>query len=91
MVRDIPPYNLRMSTDLKERLVREAEANKRSLNAEIISRLESTLRYQDTGTRPVVSEPLQEYSAHSESERAALALFRRWGPEKQLALLSLFK
>jgi hypothetical protein len=43
MSRDIAPFGLRMKPELKEALDRSAKENKRSLNAEISSRLESTL------------------------------------------------
>lgn len=41
-----PQYKLRMPTELKEYLAQKAKENKRSLNAEIVERLEMT-EYQD--------------------------------------------
>lgn len=41
-----PPYGLRMPPDLKERVQKAAEASNRSMNAEIIARLEATFRDQ---------------------------------------------
>ncbi|WP_434663427.1 Arc family DNA-binding protein [Paraburkholderia sp. A3BS-1L] len=38
----IPPFGLRMQPDLKIRLEEAAKANSRSLNAEIVARLEAT-------------------------------------------------
>lgn len=38
----LPPYSLRMPADLREGLELAAKQSKRSLNAEIIARLEST-------------------------------------------------
>jgi len=43
MSRDIAPFGVRMPADLKLRLEHHSKENKRSLNAEIVSRLESTL------------------------------------------------
>lgn len=38
-----PPYGLRMPPDLKARVKAAAEANNRSMNAEIVARLEKSL------------------------------------------------
>lgn len=43
MSRDIAPFGLRMPSALKEKLEKKAKDNKRSLNAEITSRLEESL------------------------------------------------
>ena len=42
-VANIVPYGLRMQPDLKQRIEATARANNRSLNAEIVSRLEASL------------------------------------------------
>lgn len=42
-ISNIPPFGLRMLPDLKERIARAAEESGRSMNAEIVSRLEFTL------------------------------------------------
>ncbi|MGR5390301.1 Arc family DNA-binding protein [Vibrio crassostreae] len=47
MSRDITPFGLRMQSELKEKLETIAKGNKRSLNAEITSRLESTVSQLD--------------------------------------------
>lgn len=44
-IRDIAPFGIRMSTELKEILQEEAKKNGRSLNSEIIKRLEDSLGY----------------------------------------------
>jgi hypothetical protein len=41
---NIPPFGLRMQPDLKARVEEAARANTRSLNAEIVARLEASLR-----------------------------------------------
>lgn len=46
MSRDIAPFGVRMPSELKEYLTKKAQENKRSLNAEIVERLEMS-EYQD--------------------------------------------
>lgn len=46
MSRDIAPFGVRMPSELKEYLTQKAKENKRSLNAEIVERLEMT-EHQD--------------------------------------------
>jgi hypothetical protein len=43
-IADIPPYGLRLTPDLKQRIEASARANSRSLNAEITARLEHSFR-----------------------------------------------
>lgn len=43
----LPPYSLRMPADLREKLEASAKHAKRSLNAEIIARLESSYSLDD--------------------------------------------
>ncbi|HQS59956.1 MAG: hypothetical protein B7Y56_03365 [Gallionellales bacterium 35-53-114] len=90
---DIAPFGLRMQTEIKAKLEREAKINGRSLNAEIVSRLQISLDKPGAAqSRHVVAEP----SANSylpeinDIERQLLMIFRRMPVEKQLALLSLF-
>ena len=46
MSRDYPQYKLRMSPELKDAINDLAEKNKRSMNAEIISRLEESFKLE---------------------------------------------
>lgn len=46
-LRDVAPFGLRMLPDLKERVREAAERNGRSMNAEIVSLLESALGGDD--------------------------------------------
>lgn len=49
MSRDIVPLGLRMPPELKERIESEAKKNGRSMNAEIVARLQESLEpQQDT-------------------------------------------
>lgn len=90
-IREINPFGLRLPPDLKQELVRQARANHRSLNAEIVSRLQSHM----TVGPPVLSA--QEIAAPrygellNDHERAMLEVFRGMSAERQLALLSLLK
>ena len=43
----IAPYGLRMPDDLKARIQAAADANNRSMNSEIVARLELTLSVKD--------------------------------------------
>lgn len=45
-----PQYKLRMPTELKEYLTQKAQENKRSLNAEIVARLEATMQQDELHT-----------------------------------------
>lgn len=51
-----PQYKIRWSADLRDRLAEAAKANKRSLNAEIIARLEESVARD----RPLSEEELDE-------------------------------
>jgi hypothetical protein len=44
MNKQIPPFGLRLPPELKEELERLAEQNRRSLNAELIVRLEESVK-----------------------------------------------
>lgn len=46
--RDISPTGVRLPPDLRERLSEVAEANNRSLSAEIVARLERSFEYDTT-------------------------------------------
>lgn len=94
-VRDIHPFGVRMPSELKERIDREARINGRSLNTEIVTRLKGSLEAS------VLQSPGNAYTAKQQAgvyelgvndiERQLLSIFRRLPVDKQLALLSLFK
>ena len=46
MARTDPQISLRIPADLKERIRQAADANRRSVNAEIVHRLEESLKQQ---------------------------------------------
>jgi len=94
-IRDLPPTAVRLKPELRQRLAREAAINGRSLHGEILFRLTASLEgHQGVTTRSTfgVSEcPPAWLPQQSDAERAMLTLFRALPPEKQLALLSLFR
>jgi hypothetical protein len=81
---------LRLPEELNAALKKQAELNGRSVNAEIVYRLQQSLsgRGRDASR---ARQSSAEYDALGDLERAMLQVFRRMGPEKQLALISLFK
>lgn len=92
-MREIAPFGLRMPAELKERIDREAKANGRSMNTEIISRLWASFEMKQSSQLTVMDPVRPSYgeSDLSEIERQLLWIFRRLPVEKQLALVSLFK
>ncbi len=96
-VRDIPPTGVRLDSELKKHLVREAHINGRSLHAEINHRLQASMD-ADLGREAhrgltVVNDPGARWPEPglSEAERALLSQYKKLSPEKQLALHSLIK
>lgn len=83
-----------MQSDLKERLDREAKISGRSLNAEIVHRLQLSIDNQENtkGSYTTAQLAAASYTPDlNDIERQLLTIFRRLPIEKQLALLSLFK
>ena len=66
MSRDVNPFGLRMPPEVKEELEKMAEQNSRSLNAEIVVRLEESIKREkdkcisEEGLRRIVSEELDK-------------------------------
>ena len=95
--RDVPPTALRLHPDTRAELVRLAFINGRSLSKEIAVRLEASLKENKTGDTASPAYKLTTTndegpaSAISGTDQAMLEVFRRLPPEKQLALLSLFR
>lgn len=94
-MREISPFGIRMPPDLKDALLRESRLAGRSLNQELILRLQASLesptplKAQNGYT---IGEGVATYGdTISDIEKQLLAVFRRLPPEKQLALLSLFR
>lgn len=87
-MREIAPFGVRMPPELKSRLEAAAKQSGRSLNAEVVARLEQSMA---DPPRLTAEQPQAEYRVHNGPERDMLALFRRWSTEKQLSFLVLFK
>ena len=92
--REAPRYLLRLPQELRNELQREAGLNGRSVNSEILSRLQLSLsqqaRLMKKGYR--IEDPARsEYAAMNDTERTLLGVIKKLSPEKQLALISLFK
>ena len=66
MVKDINPFGVRMPPEVKAELEKLAEQNRRSLNAEIVVRLEESIRREkercitEENLRRVVGEELDK-------------------------------
>lgn len=90
LIRDMQSTHVRMPSRLKQDIDFHAKSNNRSLNAEIVQRLQDSLTArQDHGTKQA---PISPYSGELPMiEQQLLNIFRRLTPEKQLALISLFK
>ncbi|OQX03092.1 MAG: hypothetical protein BWK73_40640 [Thiothrix lacustris] len=58
MSRDVNPFGLRMPAEVKEELEKLAEQNRRSLNAEIVVRLEQSIRQE--GRLCITAEELRK-------------------------------
>lgn len=82
-----------MPPELKDRLQNAADLNGRSLNMEVIHRLMASLEARTyAGSEPLSAQsPIADYTVLSELENQVLTVFRRLPPDKQLALISLFK
>lgn len=89
-MREIAPFGLRLAPALKERLEEIAGREGRSLQKEIVMRLEASLHPHEEGHQ--VRQPIATYTPNNnDAETAMLRLFRHWPPEKQLAFLTLFR
>lgn len=90
-MREIAPFGVRMSPELKARLEAAAKINGRSLNAEVVARLQESLDQKGEQRIASTGEPSAAYRPMSDGEQKMLALYRRWSPEQQLSFLVLFK
>lgn len=97
-----PRFLLLMPEDLRHDMEKSAAAKGRTLTAEINIRLRESQRYDPTpdflirqdGKLTVGELKTDTYTVSmetTETDRAMLSVFRRLSPEKQLALISLFK
>lgn len=73
MSREIAPFGVRMPPKLKEQLLELAQENRRSLNAEVVARLERSVRAEQVGG----PEPAGGGAAAEDQETVFLELFRQ--------------
>jgi hypothetical protein len=93
---DIAPLGVRMQPELKSALVDVARKNGRSLNAEVVLRLEQSFQEPVPSVySPGVSQPESAYAPRraipTQLQEMMLDIFDTLPVEKQLALISLFK
>lgn len=97
-VRDIAPTGVRLPSDMRDQLLRQAAINGRSLGQEITIRLRDSLAPQ-TAQQQAKSRATAVHTGESpapfqnpqptDSQRMLLALFDSLTPDRQLALLTL--
>lgn len=88
-MREIAPFGLRLQLGLRRKIEREAKINGRSLNSEIVDRLQRSMA---ASAMPHMQQISPSYSVElSDVERSLITVLKRLTPEKQLALLSLLK
>jgi len=75
-------FIVRMPEGMRDQIAEEAAANHRSMNSEIIARLQGSL---------VTDEPTRTAKDTGSEEEALLAAFRKLPSEKRSALLRLLK
>lgn len=97
---DIAPLGVRMQPELKDALVEAARKNGRSLNAEVVLRLEQSFDVEAApgteaggGNGMVAAQETGFYARRhlTELEYAFLEVLKKLPVEKRLALISLFK
>lgn len=92
---EIAPLGVRMQPELKAALVDIARHNGRSLNAEIVTRLERSFQATAAPSKALVTgepEPAGSYRGiPTQAQEMMLDIFDRMPPDKQLALISLFR
>ncbi|MCO5109996.1 MAG: hypothetical protein M9929_04015 [Burkholderiaceae bacterium] len=87
---------LRLPSELKAELMRAAAINKRKVTTEVIERLQNSRLVSvgytaSTAATLVHTKEKGPADTLSGTDQAMLEVFRRLPPEKQLALLSLFR
>lgn len=84
-----------MQPALKDALAAAARKNGRSLNAEVVLRLEQSFQQPEPGPySPGVEQSAPPYAVRgtlTQCQEMMLGIFDAFPPEKQLALISLFK
>lgn len=89
MGREINPFGLRMPEDLKKRLARSAKANRRSMNAELVLRLQHSVA-QDPSHLPEIREAAGSYKL-SPDQILLLECYDILSPRRRKALIELLR
>jgi hypothetical protein len=89
MGREINPFGLRMPEDLKKRIAKSAKTNRRSLNAELIMRLQHSIE-QDPVFIPEIREEGDGYKL-SDDQSALLKAYNGMSSRRRRALLEFLK
>ena len=84
MTREDPQMKLRLPVELKDRLTALAKRNDRSLNAEVVRRLEGSLDGETTsGTTPPIDDQTLDVFAHTVADKVVQALDARERKQKR--------
>ncbi|MEA3271557.1 Arc family DNA-binding protein [Ralstonia pickettii] len=84
MTREDPQMKLRLPVELKDRLTALAKRNDRSLNAEVVRRLEGSLDGETTsGTTPPIDDQTLDVFAHTVADKVVQALDERERKQKR--------
>lgn len=86
MARDINPFGLRMPPELRKRLEKSAKTNRRSINAELVLRLQDSVE-KDPLFVPEIHEAAERYQL-SEEQTALLSAYQSLSPRRRRALLA---
>lgn len=89
MGREINPFGLRMPEDLKKRIAKSAKTNRRSMNAELILRLQHSME-QDPMLIPEIREDPDGYKL-TEDQSALLKVYNGLSTRRRRALLEFLK
>ncbi len=86
-IASIPPFGLRMQSGLKRRLEEAAKTNGRSLNSEIVARLEQSFREEGRAASPIPAEYREKLIVIEQLALSAMFSPRWDAIEKRLAAL----
>jgi hypothetical protein len=89
MGREINPFGLRMPEELKKRIARSAKANRRSLNAELVLRLQHSVA-RDPEHLPEIRENTGSYALSADQVRL-LEYYENLSLRRRRALVELLR
>lgn len=87
MGRDINPFGLRMPPELKKRIEKSAKTNRRSMNAELVLRLQDSVE-RDPMFVPDIRETAETYTL-TQDQTALLSAYNELTPRQRQALIEL--